>query len=103
MGWFRQCMRDEVTSTFVVLAGYPGLRAQQYRKTMLNLFFSGMGPVSQALAEVLPNGDWGNDTRVEWYPGDALIERALDDLHTSSIAASFASCLMICLLPHVLR
>ena len=67
---FQDCLRDVVQERIEILAGRPSAAAVHYRRTIMRMFVpkTGHHDVSTMLLSSLPNGDWRNSERVEFFP-----------------------------------
>ena len=90
---FRRCLYEEIVATLDIMVGSPPPSAIEYRSRMINLFFNSFNKVNKAVVQLLPNGDWRNRKRVEFYPPRLLVG-AFAHLDKRNISHVFA-CAMI--------
>jgi len=100
MALFRQAMFEEIKSNFRVCSGRPSPSAVAYREQMLGLFFSTYGKASRIIITLLPNGNWEDDTCVEFYPPAELDVEHVD---VDVVADVFAGAMLKALLPSILK
>ena len=102
MAKFRTCLYQEIYDTLDIKWGSPPASAVAYRTRMIKLFMQSCTKLSRVLAQCLPNGDWRNPVRVEWYPPMRMYGD-FDEVAKSTVAHLLALGLLRAFLPQVLK
>lgn len=91
---FRQCMRDEVASRFVVKAGQPSRAALRHKQAVMRLFVGHGAALAtkQILLALCPNGDWRAE-KVEHYVAPGEVGLVDHDLLLEHVASGLISAL----------